>query len=124
MRTRRLADAARNGDAEQIVGRERRERVSQLAWCGEGCFDSRRRVNSNVRRLTNEYFAHHSLCDFALPDGRFGVGSKAFFFDQPNAFKHPVDVPRAAMPIVTTEIASIPGCDERPSKEPPSFEAS
>jgi len=36
-------------DAEQIVGRERRERVSQLAWCGEGCFDSRRRVNSTVR---------------------------------------------------------------------------
>src|SRR5207244_4100428 len=32
----------------QIVGRERRERVSQLAWCGGGCFDSRRRVNSNV----------------------------------------------------------------------------
>src|SRR5947209_1291695 len=28
-----------------IVGRERRERVSQLTWCGEGCFDSRGRVN-------------------------------------------------------------------------------
>jgi hypothetical protein len=38
---------------QQIVGRERRERVSQLAWCGAGCFDSRRRVNSMVilRRL-------------------------------------------------------------------------
>jgi hypothetical protein len=24
---------------EQIVGRERRERVSQLAWCGGGCFE-------------------------------------------------------------------------------------
>src|SRR5438034_6008013 len=36
----------------QIVGRERRELVSQLAWCGEGCFDSRRRVNSTVRRLS------------------------------------------------------------------------
>src|SRR5712691_5290011 len=35
-------------NAEQIVGCERRERVSQLAWCGEGCFDSRRRVNSIV----------------------------------------------------------------------------
>src|SRR5712691_9805441 len=34
---------------EQIVGRERRERVSQLTWCGGGCFDSRRRVNSIVR---------------------------------------------------------------------------
>ena len=35
----------------QIVGRERRERLAQLAWCGEGCFDSRRRVNSDVGRL-------------------------------------------------------------------------
>src|SRR5439155_18232228 len=32
----------------QIVGRERRERFSQLAWRGDGCFDSRRRVNSTV----------------------------------------------------------------------------
>jgi len=39
------------GCAQQIVGRERRERVSQLAWCGEGCFDSRRRVNSTVMRF-------------------------------------------------------------------------
>src|SRR5947208_17162222 len=37
--------------AQQIVGRERRERVSQLTWCGGGCFDSRRRVNSTVRHL-------------------------------------------------------------------------
>src|SRR5438132_13063025 len=37
-------------DAQQIVGRERRKRVSQLAWCGDGCFDSRRRVNSTVMR--------------------------------------------------------------------------
>jgi len=34
----------------KIVGRERRERVSQLAWCGGGSFDLRRRVNSSVRR--------------------------------------------------------------------------
>ena len=34
--------------AQQIVGREQRERLSQLAWCGGGCFDSRRRVNSTV----------------------------------------------------------------------------
>ena len=39
------------GATEQIVGRERRERVSQLARCGEGCFDSRRRVNSDVGRI-------------------------------------------------------------------------
>ena len=38
-----------NGTAlEQFVGRERRERVSQLALCGGGGFDSRRRVNSTV----------------------------------------------------------------------------
>ena len=42
-------------DAEQIVGRERRERVSQLARCGGGCFDSRRRVNSNVVRFSKCY---------------------------------------------------------------------
>jgi hypothetical protein len=37
--------------AYQLVGRERRERVSQLAWRGARCFDSRRRVNSNVELL-------------------------------------------------------------------------
>ena len=40
------------GATQQIVGRERRERVSQLAWCGGGCFDSRRRVNSTVMFLS------------------------------------------------------------------------
>jgi hypothetical protein len=44
--------------AQQIVGRERRERLSQLVWCGEGCFDSRRRVNSTVGPLTNLMFMH------------------------------------------------------------------
>jgi hypothetical protein len=34
--------------AQQIVGRERRGRVSQLARSGGGCFDARRRVNSTV----------------------------------------------------------------------------
>ncbi len=38
----------RKGHAEQIVGRERRERVSQLTWRGGGRLDSRRRVNSTV----------------------------------------------------------------------------
>jgi hypothetical protein len=37
--------------AEQFVGRERRERVSQLELSGGACFDSRRRVNSAVRHL-------------------------------------------------------------------------
>src|SRR5882762_9094013 len=41
------------GAAEQLVRRERRGRVSQLAWCGEGCFDSRRRVNSSVGRVNS-----------------------------------------------------------------------
>src|SRR5438270_1969299 len=44
-------DALTIAHPQQIVGRERRESVSQLAWCGEGCFDSRRRVNSTVRWL-------------------------------------------------------------------------
>ncbi len=35
---------ARRTRAQQIARRERRERFSQLAWCGEGCFDSRRRM--------------------------------------------------------------------------------
>jgi len=37
--------------------KERRERLSQLTWCVEGCFDSRRRVNSTVMRLrpSSEY---------------------------------------------------------------------
>src|SRR5438477_2175583 len=64
-----------NGATQQILGRERRERVSQLAWCGGGCFDSRRRVNSTVRRLsvTGEK-RHASLLlqlhtPSAIPDG-------------------------------------------------------
>ena len=36
---------------EQIVGPERRERVSHQTWCGEGGMNSRRPVNSGVRRL-------------------------------------------------------------------------
>jgi len=38
--------------AEQIVGRERRERVSQQAWYGGGALISRRRVNSTVMPLS------------------------------------------------------------------------
>jgi hypothetical protein len=43
--------------AEQIVGRERRERVSQLVRSGEGWFDSRRRVNSDVMWLRYSHLA-------------------------------------------------------------------
>src|SRR5436853_6349312 len=45
-----------NQSCAKSIGAERRTRVpmhrdvSQLAWRGGGCFDSRRRVNSNVRR--------------------------------------------------------------------------
>src|SRR5256885_6731459 len=46
-----LGVVARVSAAEQIVGRERRECVSQLPRCGGGCFDSRRRVNSTIRHL-------------------------------------------------------------------------
>src|SRR5437899_10708038 len=51
-RTRDVSRPLTSDVAEQIVGRERRGRLSQLAWCGEGCFDSRRRVNSTVMPLT------------------------------------------------------------------------
>jgi hypothetical protein len=37
--------------AQQIVGRERRERVSHHDWCGDAFVKSRRRVNYDVRRL-------------------------------------------------------------------------
>src|SRR5690242_19100853 len=36
---------SRWGDAQQIVGRERRERVSHHDWSGDACLNSRRRVN-------------------------------------------------------------------------------
>jgi hypothetical protein len=36
--------------AEQIVGRERRERVSHHNWSGDARLNSRRRVNSAVMR--------------------------------------------------------------------------
>ena len=45
---------AQVGAAEQIVGRERRERVSHHDWSGDAFVNSRRRVNSNVMRLSRE----------------------------------------------------------------------
>jgi hypothetical protein len=35
-------------DAEQIVGPERRQRLSHQTWCGEGWMVTRRPVNSDV----------------------------------------------------------------------------
>src|SRR5205809_8126971 len=51
---------------------ERRERVSQLVWCGGGCFDSRRCVNSavlyllpsEVKRRRDENHQHTSYIVF------------------------------------------------------------
>lgn len=37
--------------AAQIVGRKRRESISRVNWSGAGCFDARRRVNSDAMRL-------------------------------------------------------------------------
>jgi len=45
--------------AQQIVGRERRERVSQLAWCSERCFDSPVEIVRLISRgQLNRYAAH------------------------------------------------------------------
>ena len=38
-------------EAEQLVGPERRDRVSHQTWCGEGWVVTRRPVNSDVMRL-------------------------------------------------------------------------
>jgi hypothetical protein len=56
-----------NRAIEQIVGRERRGRFSQLAWCGEGCFDSRRRVNSDVGLLFSHMLKLAAVLFIALP---------------------------------------------------------
>jgi hypothetical protein len=41
-------------DAQQIVGPERRERVSDQTLSGEGCVNSRRPVNSDVMPLSSK----------------------------------------------------------------------
>jgi hypothetical protein len=61
------------GNTQQIVGRERRERVSQLMWCGGGCFDSRRRVNSNVRLLVLKIVINNTLLKPVLIGNAVGV---------------------------------------------------
>ena len=55
------------GDApQQIVGPERRERVSHQAWCGEGCVNSRRPVNSDVGFLLAGMKTRALLLSFAI----------------------------------------------------------
>src|SRR5207244_1056724 len=39
---------------QQIVGRERRECVSQLVWCGEGCFDSPRQLRRSTLHSSHQ----------------------------------------------------------------------
>src|SRR5260370_38374279 len=38
------------------IGRERRKRVSQVTWCGAGCFESRRRVNGRMLGIVRTVF--------------------------------------------------------------------
>ncbi len=47
-----------------------------------------------------------------------------FFFDQPESFRHPVKLPREVLPLLRREVDAIAGCNEKPSKEAPSFTAS
>jgi len=59
----RYSNGREKHTAAEQIGRERRERerrtrplpqaVLTLVWCGEGRFDSRRRVNSTVGRLSH-----------------------------------------------------------------------
>ena len=46
-----------------------------------------------------------------------------FFFDRPETFKHRVTVSTQVISLVTCELRSLPGCDEKASKESPTFEA-
>jgi len=51
---------------EQIVGRERRERVSHHNWPGDACVNSRRRVNSTVRQQQVLTTMRHVISTTAL----------------------------------------------------------
>src|SRR5258708_28987588 len=66
---------------EQIVGRERREGLSQLAWCGGGCFDSRRRVNSTVVRLLSLTFVLIIIALVGDPMSLFAQSTSTQKFD-------------------------------------------
>jgi len=58
------------GRVEQVVGRERRQRVSHHDWSGNGFVKSRRRVNSTVVRLSvamKVFFIFAILIAFAGP---------------------------------------------------------
>ena len=91
----RLGSAALScDDVEQLVGPERRERVSHQSWCGKGCVKWRRPVNSDVRRLAmSSVQAPPSLDDFRNTcRAAFGFTSGYGFYEVPaqrtaNAFQ-------------------------------------
>jgi hypothetical protein len=49
-----MRSASNQGATQQLVGPERRERVSHQAWYGEGGVNSRRPVNSEIRPTREE----------------------------------------------------------------------
>src|SRR5437588_7879720 len=93
------------GEIEQIVGRERRERVSQLAWCGGGCFDSRRRVNSTVRCLMDPAKASALSRDAATPLATLQelAGSDLPFLRE-NVARHPHATPELLLKLVPSTL--------------------
>src|SRR5690349_21235370 len=56
--------------------------------------------------------------------GASAMAQKHFFFDQPETFKRTVKLPNAAVALLTRELQTVPGCDERRSSVTPTFEAS
>ncbi len=57
------------------------------------------------------------------PMGGAAMAQKHFFFDQPETFKRTVKLPNTAVMLLTRELQTVPGCDERPSSVTPTFEA-
>ena len=58
----------------------------------------------------------------ALMNGT-SAAQKHFFFDGPEDFRQPAKLPDATHAFLAGELARIPGCDEKPSTETPSFRA-
>jgi len=55
--------------------------------------------------------------------GGLAMAQKNFDFFRPETFKHRVTVPRRVVPLVTRDLRTKPGCDEKASPERPTFEA-
>jgi hypothetical protein len=56
--------------------------------------------------------------------GGWAMAQKHFSFDQPETFKRTVKLPNTAVVLLTRELQTVPGCDERPSSFTPTFQAS